>query len=334
MKNPAKLFSSLSLLKTLLFSGILILGFFNSATAQNDTTVESKEEKSQFIEIKLLEGTTIIGKLIEDADDKFVIYNEAIGEVDILKSKIESYNILGDDNFKDGVYWHPTVNSSRSIFTPTGYGLKKGEGYYQNFLVFINQVSIGVTDQFSIGLGFEFASLLARIGGDIEGESPIPAFMLTPKFSIPIKKDKWNVGVGGLLLHVPYGDFTLASVYGVSTWGGRDHNITLGAGIAGVKADFGFDDDEDNSFQMGKRPAFTLSGTTRLSKRIAMVTENWFISTRDDGSVTFNSVGVRYLGNRVSVDLSIIGGGGGGDYAVSPIPMVGVTIPFGTGWGK
>ncbi len=334
MKNPAKLLHIESLLKVLFLSGILILGFFNLANAQNGSTKETTEEEASYVEIKLLEGTNIIGILVAETTEKITIQNEALGEVDILKSKIDSYNVLPDGSFKDGVYWHSTVNSSRNIFTPTGYGLKKGEGYYQNFLVFINQVSYGVTDKFSIGVGFEFASLLARLndgGGEGDDGVTLPAFMLTPKFSIPIKEDKWNIGVGGLYLNIPYLDFNLGVLYGVSTWGSRDHNLTVGVGFGGAKID-GFGDDD--GFKLGKRPVITLSGTTRFSKRIAMVSENWFFSSGDNDNLIYNSLGIRYLGNRVSVDLSIVGLGDADFYAVSPMPMIGVTIPFGTGWGR
>lgn len=341
MKNPSKSFRSTSFYKALLLTGILVIGFFNLANAQDDSTketTEKSEKNSPIVEIKLLDGTSIIGELIHEDDEKLTIDNVGLGEVEILKSKIDSYQILPEDSLKDGIYWHTSVNSSRSLFTPTGYGLKKGEGYYQNFMLLINQVSYGITDNFSIGLGFEVVSLITGLNqiGDSDAEMTLPAFMLTPKFSIPIKEDKWNVGVGGLLLHIPYADFNLGVIYGVSTWGGRDHNITLGAGFSAMKVDdFDGDDNSSSSVRFSKRPAITVAGTTRLSKRFAMVSENWFFSDNNNNYGSLNTLGVRYLGDRVSIDLSLMAAGAAGEgFFISPVPLVGLTIPFGKGWGK
>lgn len=323
MKNQRINRTSITFFRAIAMVGLLL---FSTTTFTYGQEARKDESARTIVEVKLIEGSIIAGELLSEGDDHIIISNASLGEITIQRSKMESFKVLPAGSFVDGVYWHTTANSSRNIFSPTGYSLKKGEGYYQNFMLLINQISYGVTDNFSIGVGFEIASLLIRANSfNEENESNVnlPAFMITPKLSFPIKEDKWNVGVGALILSIPYNKdlVDLGVVYGVSTWGGRDNNFTLGVGMSAT---------EDG---IGSAPAITLSGTRRFSKRMALTTENWIISEGGETAM-LNSLGFRYLGNRVSVDLALIGGSFDGEFGVSPIPLVGFTIPFGTGWGK
>jgi hypothetical protein len=54
--------------------------------------------------------------------------------------------------------------------------MNKGEGYYHNFMVFINQATYGVTDNISIGGGLVPLFLFG-------GLTPV---WITPKVSVPI----------------------------------------------------------------------------------------------------------------------------------------------------
>jgi len=268
------------------------------------------------VEVKMNDGSTVIGELVIETTDKLIVKTKALGEVTILKSTIIEIKKLRSINIVDGVYWHENPNPTRNLYGPTGYGLRKGEGYYQNILILLNQLSYGFTDQFTIGFGFEIISILAGVNDSSDGPS-IPGFTITPKYSIPIKKDKWNIGVGVLALHIPGQDelFSAGILYGVSTWGSRDNNFTLGMGFGITEREF-----------TGK-PTITLAGNKRVGRRFGIVTENWFIPFGDDYETLF-SFGLRYIGERITWDFALFGNIEG----VSPLPLIGIAMPFGEGW--
>ncbi|MFK7808772.1 MAG: hypothetical protein AB8F74_13295 [Saprospiraceae bacterium] len=330
MKNAIYSIRNNSVLKQLAFQLVLIIGCFQFGHTQS---VTSQPDSTAYVEVNLKDGASFIGELVAEESDHLIIKTASLGEITIDKEKVDSYEMLSSQSYVNGVYYHKTANSSRNIFAPTGYGLKKGEGYYQNFMIVVNQISYGITDYFSMGVGFEFVSILAGANsfGDDGGTGPsLPAFMITPKFSIPIKENKWNIGIGALALNIPDSDnlFDVGALYGVSTWGSENSNFTVGVGI-------GYTED-----RISDRPLFTLSANHRLSKRIALVTENWIMAEEGE-TLTFNSIGARYLGDKVSVDFALVGAGYFGgefndepEYGISPIPLLGLTIPFGEGWKK
>ncbi len=298
--------------RILCFLFVMVLAVPSSAQTQ-DTIPET-------VEVKMKDGSTIIGVLIVETGDKLVVKTKALGEITILKSNALEIKKLRSTNMVDGVYWHENPNPTRNLYGPTGYSLQKGEGYYQNILIFLNQVSYGFTDQFTIGIGFEIVSILGGLNSFGDGPN-IPGFTITPKYSIPIKKDKWNVGLGALALHIPGEDelFSAGILYGVSTWGSRDNNFTLGLGFGIAEGEF------------TGRPTITLAGNRRVGRRFGIVTENWFIPFGDEyGSLL--SFGGRYIGERITWDFALFGGGGDGEFFVSPVPLIGIAMPFGTGW--
>lgn len=285
------------------------------------SSVQAQNDKTENVEVKMKDGTTIIAELIRETDDKLFVKNAGLGEITILKSNIIEFKKLRSSSFVNGVYWRENPNPTRNVYGPTGYGLRKGEGYYQNFLLFLNQVSYGFTDNFTIGVGMEIVSILGGLNSFGDGPN-IPGFTITPKFSIPIQENKWNVGVGVLAAHFPGQDelFSAGIIYGVSTWGSRENNFTLGLGF-GVAGG-----------ELTARPTITLSGNKRVGKRLGLVTENWFFPLFDDNYGSLLSFGGRYIGERLSWDFALLGIGGDGEFLISPIPLIGITIPFGTGW--
>ena len=309
-----KLLTTLSIIKVMV---IFTIFFFASPTNI------FAQDQPQNVEVKMKDGSTVIGELIEDTSEKLVVKSSTMGEMVILKSNILEYRKLRSVKTVGGEYWHENPNPTRNLYGPTGYGLRKGEGYYQNFMIFVNSISYGFTDRFTLGVGFEIVSLLGAFN-DV-GNTTFPGFSIAPKWSIPIKKDKWNVGVGALALHIPGQEelFSAGGLYGVSTWGSIDNNFSLG--LAFGVAEGGF----------SARPTITIAGNYRVGRRFGLVTENWFVPADGafGGIITF---GGRYIGERVTWDLSILGLGGAidgnGGFVLSPIPLIGATIPFGTGW--
>ncbi len=252
------------------------------------------------------DGYEFIGVIENEDDGHIELSTEKFGVINIQKSSIKSITPVKGEQYVNGNIWFSNPQSARYLWAPNGYGLKKGEGYYQNVWVMFNQLSYGFADYFSAGIG---TMPLFLFNGTA---TPV---WVTPKFSIPIVKNKLNVGVGAMAGVIVGGESAFAVPYGVITYGGKNSNVTFGMG-------YGFF--EGDSFE---KPIYTLAGITRVSKRSYLLSENYYIKT-DDVSLTMLSIGGRTVWNRISLDYCLV-------FPIEPdmdyliaIPWLSLVIPF------
>ena len=285
---------------------ILALPFFlflfsTSAFCQQDTTRYRFETK---------DGNEFIGIILSQDANSIVVKTENLGEITIPKSELLKMTEIRDARIVNGKFWFRNPQSTRYFWQPNAYGLRKGEGYYQNVWVLFNQVAVGVTDNISIGLGTVPLFLFAGTS------TPI---WITPKFSIPIVKDKVNIG-GGALMGTVIGEenTNFGIAYGITTFGSRDRNLSLGIGYGYADGDW------------ANRPTLTLSAMIRTGDRGYLMTENYYIGTGGDDDVYLFFIGGRYLFKKVGLDYGgLIPGNTGGEVFI--VPWLGLTIPFGGG---
>lgn len=255
--------------------------------------------------IETVDGNIYNGTIVEETESIVKLSTKA-GEITINKSTIRRRRIIDSAEMKNGKFWPNNPQSARYFFTPNGYGLEEEQAYYQNVMLFVNQFELGVTENFSIGAGIVPAFIYGV-------ESPI---WFTPNFSIPVVEDKVNVGVGGLFGTViglgSEGSFGL--LYGNTTFGTRDSNISVGLGWGYAEGDF------------VSRPTFTVGGITRLGPRIFILGEFYNINDEFGGSTSLAVLGGRSLIRRVGLDY--------GMFMViesdffNGIPWLGVTVPL------
>ena len=257
------------------------------------------------------DGNVFIGTIIEQDEQKIVLKTEQFGSITIQKTNLQSMTLIEAEKIIDGDYWQDHMQSTRHFWMPNAYGLKKGEAYYQNVWIFFNQFSVGVTDNILLGGGL--------IPGFLFGGAPTPIWF-TPKVSFPVVKNKVNVGAGGLFATALSADGeggNLGIVYGQTTFGPRDKNVTLGVG-------YGYADGN-----WATKPTFSLGFISRVGRKGYFISENYLIST-----------GSEYLFLGLIGGRSILGSGNVGlDYGlVVPItsdigtfialPWLGITVPL------
>lgn len=292
--------------KRALFPGLFILFLFlaNGAMAQE---VKIPTDTTLLLTVETSDGNIFVGNIRRIEADHLILNTEKFGELRISKKDIQKIGTVSKSQVVGGEFWHDNPQSTRYLFGPNGYGLKKGEGYYQNTWIFFNQVSYGVSDNFTLGVGIIPLFLFAG--------APTPIW-ITPKVSLPIKKDAVNLGIGGLfavVLGEDEGSFGIA--YGQMTFGPRDKNINLGLG-------YGY---AGNSW--ANTPTVSLSGLYRTSKRFALITENYLFDAGDE-NVALLSFGGRFIGRRLAVDAALVLPTGTGDFFA--IPWLGLSVPFGS----
>lgn len=290
----------------------LLLYFWLTATG---CLAQTGTDSTTTYRLETTDGNEYLGNILEQDTEKVRFKTQKLGTLTIARTDIKSLTAVSPGRIKNGNYWFDNPQATRYLFSPNGYGLQKGEGYYQNVWVFVNQVSVGITNNFSVGAGMVPIFLF---GG------PTPIWIL-PKFSMPVVKDKFNIGAGALIgtvLNTQGDDYGEADnsgfgiAYGLATFGSRDKNLSVGLGYGYAAGEW------SNS------PTVTLNGLIRTGSRGYFITENYLISA---GSETLGliSLGGRRIIKRAGIDFGLVipvGVDTGGTWG---IPFLGLTVPFG-----
>lgn len=288
------------IIQILLFT---FLVFATSSVFGQKTNISEPIDSTKIYKIELKDGSIYIGSILQKDSVSLVLRTLSIPKIEIPVSSVKSIDEVDKSNFKNGSYWYPNPHATRYFYAPSAIGLKKGEGYYQNTYLLLNSFNVGITNHISIGGGLELLSTF--IAKD-------PIFFITPKVGFKVS-EKFHAGGGLLFTRIP--GTTLGTIYGTGTYGSKDHNITSSLGWGFVDGEF------------SQRPILTLSGMTRISKRAALVSENWLIPT--DGYYGLFSYGVRFFGEKIAVDLAFINNRDIAELIIIGIPFVSFTVKFG-----
>ena len=280
---------------------ICCLTFASHAQIQTDSTAIYRVETT--------DGNEYTGVLISQDTSELILQTEKLGSLTFNRRDVLRFYQIRADKIKEGIYWADNPQSARYLWAPNGYGLKKGEGYYQNIWVLFNQVSVGVTDYLSIGAGLVPLFLFSG--------SPTPIW-ITPKLSIPVVKDKFNLGAGALVATVLGEEGTgFGLLYGIATAGSRDRNITFGLGYGYAGGDW------------ADAPVLNISSMIRTGARGYFLTENYYINSAGEGYVLLLSAGYRWVIKKAGLDFGLFMPYESSLSDVFLIPWVGITIPFG-----
>lgn len=259
--------------------------------------------------IETVDGNEFIGVIQEQTTEKIRIKTDKLGVITIPVNEVKRITPVTQVLAKDGSYWLDNPQSTRYLWAPNGYSLKKGEGYYQNIWILFNQAVYGITDHFSAGIG---VMPLFLFGG-----TATPAW-ITAKYSVPVVKDKVNLGAGALMgTVIGEESATFGILYGITTFGSRDKNLNIGLG-------WGFADGE-----MARNPTVNISAMIRTGAKGYFLTENYFIGTTDN-FVVLMSLGGRRIIKNVGLDFGAMIPLGADIGEFVAIPWLGLSIPFRT----
>ena len=251
--------------------GLMIIG----ANAQTDVV-----GKKYIYEFR--DGTTIIGTFVKDEAGNIYISELDGKETYIPRVMVAQIHEVTDDNIKNGEYWFPNLHDSRYFFSPSAFGLEKGEGYFGQSYWVMWQAQYGITDEFSIGAGTTLWGFPAT---------------LNAKYSFNIKNDI-NAAMGwfwvGDLFYGSGRGSILNMPYAVITKGSKENNITLGASY-----NFGGLDDDNDEVDFKERLVLNAGGTFRMGRRFSFVFEAWLLDPMmmDHNSPDFQIMGgpgIRY----------------------------------------
>jgi hypothetical protein len=230
----------------------------------------------QVVEVKLRDGSVLVGTIVSDQRDRLVIKTISGADVTMNRDQVESIQQTAGTSV-GGEFWIDDVVASKLFLGPTGRALKRGEGYFAIDSLLVPVFQVGVTDRFSIGLGAPFWGL-------------VKTTWVTPKFQV-YRNEKTAISAGVLHLFVP--DFGLGGFgYVVATRGTADGSVTFGGGML-----YGHDDDHNAA----GIPMFTVGGDRRLSRRTKFVTENYIFR---EGVIA--TAGARFIGQTTSFEIGAL----------------------------
>ena len=283
---------------------------------KNDYT---KGDTSVIYTINLDEGSVVTGKIISYNHQKIELKSETLGEININTKNILQINKVESNEYKTALLSR-NPHYSRYFYAPSAIPLDKGEGYFQDIYLIFLSGNYAVSKYSTIGAGFSIMPGVA-ITDQI--------FFVNTKVAYPVS-DKFYLGAGGLYFRAGDIGGSIGIAYGVGTYGGYDHNLTLGVG-------YGYTDNK-----LMETPVFTLCGMTRISKRISLITENWFLTVSYQEEIPPNyidtrtvhefvcliSYGLRFFGDKLSADLAFMNIPTTGEFFFPGIPYVDFVVRF------
>lgn len=146
---------------------------------------------------------------------------------------------------------HLNLHATRYAFSPSAYPVPRGMVYYQTFDFITHDIQVGVTDNFSMGIGYGL---------------PLFAY-ITPKYSFTLGK-KTRLAIGDMAtssMFLSAEDAIRANIgYGALTLGSPATNITFGAGLL-----------SHNIGSKANMPIANIGAMQQISKNIYMVFELW-----------------------------------------------------------
>jgi hypothetical protein len=269
--------------------------------------------------LRLRDGSVLMGQLLsrDSVSLKFATHG---GVLTIPAASVAEIKQITATEIHDNQYWFPDPNRTRLFFAPTGRMLEHGEGYYSNTYLLLQNFASGLTDNFTLGGGFSVIPSSDFLTNN--------AYYLTPKLGV-FNSPKTNVALGALVGFAPFDNgHSFGILYGVATQGGPDANVTggLGYGYANGK--------------LSSQPIVMLGGESRVSRRVALLTENYFYWSNDNQftcTTTCQSVsrtkmnavvsyGLRFMGEKLSTDFAFWNSSTG---VVFPgIPYVAFAVKF------
>ena len=228
------------------------------------------------------DGTTIIGTFDREEHGNIYIKDLKGKETYLPRVMVAQIHEVTDDNLKDGEYWFPNLHATRYFFSPSAFGLEKGEGYFGHSYWLLWQAQFGITDELSIG------------GGTTPWGFPAT---LNAKYSFNINEDL-NYAMGWFWVGDLFGytDGEMGSLlnmpYMVVTKGSKENNITLGAAYNFATP---FEDWRDNEIESSKRLVLNMGATFRASRRFAVVFEGWLLDAFGEELEVMGGPGIRYF---------------------------------------
>ncbi len=291
-----------------------------------DAGVVAPAQPQRMVRVTLKDGQVLTGKQVKkDASGGITLELGSGVRVELPRTAIESLEVddrtyltkFGETRFLD-------PNRTRYLYGPSAMMLKQNEVYFSQLELLASTVNWGVTDWLSVQAGAAvplwFVSipqgfhllLAAKVGTEV-----------APKVHLAVGSQMlWLPAIPTAPVGVPLMGLAFATV----TYGDPDAHVSLSVAeplnLIGNRANF---------IGWLQNPIVTLSGNYRLTRGLALVTENWaFIPTSQPESFfAIDALAARVMGEHMAADLGLcLLWGRAGLLVNFPVPWIGFTYNF------
>jgi hypothetical protein len=236
------------------------------------------------VEVVLQDGQVLRGRLV-GRDDATVTIEVAGARVPLPAAAVREAALVGAPH--GAAVRDP--NRTRYLYSPSAFLLARGEGYVSQTELAVTSVAVGATDWLTVQAGtvlpilfyepsdlpFVFA---AKAGATVRGGVHVAAGLQT--LVIPGVSDAPAVGF----------------VFGTLTLGDEDGHVSVSAGPPFMLS--------RGENELGS-VLVSLSGALRVSRSVALVTENWIVPVDGEARVV-GSGAVRFIADRLGVDVGLV----------------------------
>ena len=111
---------------------LILLVWSIAERAYAQASPDAVADTATLYRVQTLDGNKYIGNILQQNEEFVQLRTRAIGEITIARRDIKSIVAIGKDQLVQGQFWFPNPQATRYFWSPNGYGLNKGEGYYQN----------------------------------------------------------------------------------------------------------------------------------------------------------------------------------------------------------
>ena len=277
---PALPFVLRSPLRAVVFAVALLLPVGLRAQDTTSTANLRPTSGTRIVQLVLTDGSRLVGQVIE-VTPTTIRFASQFGETVIPRAVVAKVNESDADASHQGEFWPEDPSRTRLFFAPTARMLRQGEAYFADAYIFFPSMQYGITDALSIGAGL---SLIPGLGIDRQ------LYYITPKLAV-YSAPRAQLSVGALIAGGRLFDQNPFGIgYAVGTFGGEDGSLTTGIG-------YGFSGGTTSSSAV-----LLLGGSQRVSRGLALVTENYLFTGRNSTSLL--SGGLRMMGEKLSVDFA------------------------------
>ena len=259
----------------LLISLIMNIGLNLYGQKDSDYKVDETQKyiEGQNYVFEFRDGTITIATFLREAEGNIYIRDLNKEELYIPKIMIAQIHIVSKDNVKGDEYWFPNLHETRYFFSPTGFGLEPGEGYYNHSFWLLWQAQWGITKNFSVGGGTSIIGIPSTLNAKFNGKI---SDAVNGAFGWFWVGDLF--GISGDLF------YTIVNMpYGIITFGNKENNATFGAGV-------NLSDEWSNDNPI----VLNLGATFRASRRFAFIAEGWIFQPGSNASF-LGGPGIRYF---------------------------------------
>ena len=240
----------------------LLMALFTAGYGQFETQTQPYAAK-----IILPDKSEIKGEIVSENDKEIVIRSATLGLLTFQKTKVKKIVYL----YKKGDTF-PNPMPARYVLGHSAFGIPKGGLYLHSFFGSISQgLMYGITDNLSAegGIGLFTAVFVGT-----------PLYYGNLKYGFPIAKNlRGAVSIAhGEIFHLILGNVSskLTTLNALLTYGDKERNLTFGLGYneaIDYKSGW-FQGSRSNSY---RGMSYSLRGMTRVSNRLALITENWLL---------------------------------------------------------